>query len=62
MLKLSRDIGLLLLEKDRTKKSSLFIKIRSLGWLWLIIVVLVTFFVLFMQARRRKENRPNKNQ
>lgn len=62
MLKLSRDIGLLLLEKDRTKKSSLFIQIRSLSWLWLIIVVLVIFFVLFMQSRRRKDDAPDKNQ
>ncbi|MFN7539968.1 MAG: SCO family protein [Bacteroidota bacterium] len=56
MLKLSRDIGLLLLEKDRTKKSRLFIQIQELGWLWLIIVVLVIFFVLIMQSRRKKEN------
>jgi protein SCO1/2 len=55
MLKLSRDIGLLLLEKDRTKQSRLFIQIRELGWLWLIIVALVVIFVLFMQSRRKKE-------
>lgn len=59
MLKLSRDIGLLLLEKDKTKKSKLFIQIQELGWLWLIIVVLVIFFVVFMQSRRKKENSLN---
>ncbi len=56
MLKLSRDIGLLLLEKDKTKKSRLFIQIQELGWLWLIIVVLVIFFVLIMQSRKKREN------
>jgi protein SCO1/2 len=59
MLKLSRDIGLLLLEKDRTKKSRLFIQIQELRWLWLVIVVLVVFFVLIMQFRKKKENSIN---
>jgi protein SCO1/2 len=53
MSKLAKDIGLLLLEKDRTKKSELFTKIISLSWLWLIIICLVLFFVVFMQSRQR---------
>lgn len=53
MLKLSRDIGTLLLEKDKTKKSQVFRDIIDLSWLWLIIVLAVTFFVLYMNNRRK---------
>jgi protein SCO1/2 len=54
--KLARDIGLLLLEKDRTKKSTVFTQIIDLSWLWLIIVVLVTGFVLFFRSKQKAEN------
>ena len=53
MLKLSQDIGVLLLEKDINKKSSLFKDIIDLSWLWLIIVVAIIFFVVYMQGRRK---------
>lgn len=53
LLKLSKDIGLLLLEKDKNKKSSVFRDIIDLSWLWLIIVVAVIFFMVYMGARRK---------
>ena len=51
--KLARDIGLLMLEKDKTQKSAVFTEILSLGWLWLIIALAVTFFMLYMRGRRK---------
>ncbi len=51
--KLARDIGLLMLEKDIKKKSTVFTQIIDLSWLWLIIVIAVIFFVLYMQGRRK---------
>jgi protein SCO1 len=51
--KLARDIGLLMLEKDKTQKSAVFAEILSLGWLWLIIALAITFFVLYMRGRRK---------
>ena len=53
MTKLARDIGLLMLEKDKTKKSELLASIINLKWLWLVVVVLVVCFVLFMSNRRK---------
>jgi protein SCO1/2 len=50
---LSRDIGLLMLEKDRSKRSTIFAKIIDLSWLWLLIIVLVTGFVWYMNKRRQ---------
>lgn len=51
--KLARDIGLLMLEKDKNKKSEVFAAIIELKWLWLVIVVMVVVFVLFMSNRRK---------
>jgi protein SCO1/2 len=51
--KLSKDIGLLLLEKDKNRKSSVFRDIIDLSWLWLIIVVSVIFFMVYMRSRRK---------
>lgn len=51
--KLARDIGLLMLEKDKTKRSEVFTEIINLSWLWLIVVVAVIFFVLYMRSRRK---------
>jgi protein SCO1/2 len=51
--KLARDIGLLMLEKDKKQKSELFTQIIDLSWLWLIIVCLVIFFVVYMRGRRK---------
>ncbi|MDP1841901.1 MAG: SCO family protein [Sediminibacterium sp.] len=53
MMKLSRDIGTLLLEKDKSKKNKIFRDIIDLSWLWLIIVLAITFFVLYMSNRRK---------
>ena len=53
MTKLARDIGLLMLEKDKTKKSEVFESIIDLKWLWLVIVMLVIGFVLFMSSHRK---------
>lgn len=50
---LSRDIGLLMLEKDKKQKNGVFAQILSLSWLWLIIVVCVIFFVVYMRGRRK---------
>jgi protein SCO1/2 len=51
--KLARDIGVLMLEKDRTKKSALFTEIIGLKWLWIIIVIVVAAFVWYMTKRRK---------
>jgi protein SCO1/2 len=50
---LARDIGLLMLEKDKKKPSALFTEIIDLKWLWLVIVILVVVFVLYFSARRK---------
>jgi len=50
---LARDIGLLMLEKDRKRPSALFTEIIDLKWLWVAIVILVAAFVLYFSARRR---------
>jgi protein SCO1/2 len=51
---LARDIGLLMLEKDKTKKSELFTEIINLKWLWAVVVVLVIVFVLITVQSRKK--------
>lgn len=50
---LARDIGLLMLEKDEKKPSTVFRKIIDLSWLWLIVVLCVTGFVWYMSKRRK---------
>jgi len=52
MAMLSRDIGLLLLEKDKSKPSTLFKEILSLSWLWLIIVLCVFVFMFILKRSR----------
>jgi protein SCO1 len=52
MKMLARDIGLLMLEKDKKKPSTLFAKIIDLSWLWLIIAVCVTGFVWILKRNR----------
>lgn len=52
---LARDIGLLMLEKDKTKRSKLFTQIIDLSWLWLIIALLVTGFVWYFSEKKKKE-------
>ena len=50
---LARDIGLLMLEKDKTKRSTVFTQIVDLSWLWLLVVVCVAGFVWYMSKRRK---------
>lgn len=50
--KLARDIGLLMLEKDRTKQSAVFTEIIDLKWIWAIVILAVIFFVAYMTRRR----------
>jgi protein SCO1/2 len=54
LLKLAKDVGYIMLEKDRTKKSQVFQKIVDLSWLWLVIAVLVGGFVFSMSKNRQK--------
>ena len=54
LLKLAKDVGYIMLEKDRTKKSEVFQKIIDLSWLWLVIAVLVGGFVFSMNKNRQK--------
>jgi len=49
---LARDIGLLMLEKDKTKKSELFLEIIDLKWLWAIVVLIVVVFVVVFYRNR----------
>ena len=49
---LARDIGLLMLEKDKTKRSTLLTSIIDLSWLWLIIAVCITGFMWMLKKGR----------
>ena len=51
--KLARDIGLLMLEKDKKNKGAIFRQILDLAWLWLIIISATIFFVVYMRQRRK---------
>jgi len=51
--KLARDIGLLMLEKDKKAPSNVFRQIIDLSWLWLLIVCTVIFFMVYMNGRRK---------
>ena len=51
--KLARDIGLLMLEKDRKAPSAVFTEIIGLKWLWLIILILVILFSVFISTRKK---------
>ena len=51
--KLARDIGMLMLEKDKKAPSTVFRQIIDLSWLWLIIVSAVIFFMEYMNRRRK---------
>lgn len=50
---LARDIGLLMLEKDRSRPSTIFTEMINLSWLWLLIAVMVTGFMWYMVKRRK---------
>lgn len=51
---LAKDIGVLMLEKDKTARSEVFTEILNLSWLWLLVVMLVIIFVLYLRGRRKK--------
>jgi protein SCO1/2 len=54
LLKLAKDVGYIMLEKDRTKKSEVFQQIIELSWLWLVIAVIVAGFVYTFSKNRQK--------
>jgi protein SCO1/2 len=54
LLKLAKDVGYIMLEKDRTRKSEVFQQIIELSWLWLVIAVLVGGFVYYFTSTRQK--------
>jgi len=56
ILKLAKDVGYLMLEKDKTKKNKVFQDIVDLSWLWLVIVVLVSGFVYYFNTKFNKKN------
>ncbi|MDE3236974.1 MAG: SCO family protein [Bacteroidota bacterium] len=55
LAKLAKDVGLLMLEKDRTKKSELFTEIIDLKWIWVIVVLLVIVFSVYFSMKRKSE-------
>jgi protein SCO1/2 len=50
--KLAKDIGWLMMEKDKTKKSELFLEIIDLKWLWAIIILIVAIFVVVFYFKK----------
>ena len=56
ILKLAKDVGYLMLEKDKTKKNKIFQDIIDLSWLWLIIALLVSGFVYYFNTNFNKKN------
>jgi len=53
LLKLAKDVGYIMLEKDRTKKSEVFQQIVDLSWLWLVVAVVVAGFVYTFTKNRQ---------
>jgi protein SCO1/2 len=54
ILKLAKDVGYIMLEKDRGRKSEVFQQIIELSWLWLVIAVLVGGFIYYFTSTRQK--------
>jgi protein SCO1/2 len=54
ILKMAKDVGYLMLEKDKTKKNEVFQQIIDLSWLWLLIVVMVSGFVYYFNTKFNK--------
>jgi len=54
LLKLAKDVGYLMLEKDKTKKNEVFQQIIDLSWLWLLIVLMVSGFVYYFNTKFNK--------
>lgn len=55
LAQLAKDVGLLMLEKDKTKKSALFLEIIDLKWLWALVVVLVIVFVVVIAQNNKRK-------
>jgi len=50
---MARDIGMLMLEKDKTEKSEVFQSIKELKWLWVIIIFIVAIFSVIMIQNKK---------
>ncbi|MEY4052718.1 MAG: SCO family protein [Chitinophagia bacterium] len=59
LLKLAKDVGYLMLEKDKTKKNKIFQDIIDLSWLWLVIALLVSSFVYYFNTKFNKKESSN---
>lgn len=57
ILKMAKDVGYLMLEKDKRKKSKVFQDIIDLSWLWLVIAVMVTGFVYYFNSKFNKKDK-----
>ena len=57
ILKLAKDVGYLMLEKDKTKKNKIFQDIIDLSWLWLVIALLVSGFVYYFNTKFNKKTK-----
>ncbi|MDE3126064.1 MAG: SCO family protein [Bacteroidota bacterium] len=57
--KLAKDIGLLMLEKDRSQKSEVFASIVALKWLWVVIVIMIIVFVYALTRKPGKVPKQN---
>ena len=50
---MARDIGMLMLEKDKTEKSEVLQSIVELKWLWVIIIFIVAIFSVIMIQNKK---------
>jgi protein SCO1/2 len=57
ILKMAKDVGYLMLEKDKKAKSKVFQDIIDLSWLWLVIAVMVTGFVYYFNSKFNKQTK-----
>jgi protein SCO1/2 len=57
ILKMAKDVGYLMLEKDKKVKSKVFQDIIDLSWLWLVIAVLVSGFVYYFNSKFNKHTK-----
>ena len=55
LMKLAKDVGYIMLEKDKKKKNKVFQDIIDLSWLWLVIAVLVFGFVYYIKTNFKKD-------
>ncbi len=57
LLQLAKDVGYLMLEKDKTKKNKIFQDIIDLSWLWLVIAILVSGFMYYFNTKFNKSTK-----